>query len=105
MSATSTVAATVRGLRRQHGLTLADLAARLTCLGHPIALNTLSKLETGARRITVDDLVALAAALDVTPHDLLHFERTPDDHDRSPTPDDLAVLRAAIALLEQATRR
>lgn len=75
-SASTTVAATVRALRRQRGLTLADLADRLTRLNHPITLNTLSKLETGARRITVDDLVALAAALDVTPHDLLRFDLT-----------------------------
>jgi DNA-binding Xre family transcriptional regulator len=65
----------VRALRLQHRLTLGDLAARLTRLDHPMSLNAVSKMEIGTRRITVDDLVALAAALDVTPHDLLHFER------------------------------
>lgn len=76
MSTSSTVSATVRALRLQHRLTLADLADRLARIDHPMSLNAVSKIERGTRRITVDDLVALAAALDVTPHDLLHYERT-----------------------------
>lgn len=65
------VAANVRTLRRGQQLDLADLSARLDKLGHPISLSGLSKLETGARRVDVDDLVSLAVALGVTPSDLL----------------------------------
>jgi transcriptional regulator with XRE-family HTH domain len=66
------VGALVRSLRQQKGLSLEQLAATLATTGHPIGLNSLSKLETNARRITVDDLTALAAALDVHPAALLH---------------------------------
>lgn len=65
------VAQNVRDLRKERGLHLADLSERLDKLGHPLALNVLSKLENGDRRVDVDDLVALAIALDVTPNRLL----------------------------------
>lgn len=65
------VAANIRQLRRDRALDLSDLSARLTRLGHPMGLNTLSKIERGRRRVDVDDLVALALALDVTPNRLL----------------------------------
>jgi transcriptional regulator with XRE-family HTH domain len=65
------VAQRVRELRQERGLTLADLAAELERFGRPILLTALSKLEKGQRRINVDDLVALALALDVSPNVLL----------------------------------
>lgn len=57
-----------RGLR---GLTMAQLSARLTELGRPMGVSTLSGVENGGRRIDTDDLVMLAAALDVSPAALL----------------------------------
>jgi transcriptional regulator with XRE-family HTH domain len=65
------VAANVRALRQARGLDLADLADRMNRLGQSLSLGGLSKLERGDRRVDVDDLMALAIALDVTPSRLL----------------------------------
>ena len=66
------VAANVKALRKARGnMTLDELARRLRDLGHPILKSGLSKIETGERRVDVDDLVALAIALQVTPNRLL----------------------------------
>jgi transcriptional regulator with XRE-family HTH domain len=61
----------VRALRQLRGLSLDALAQRLEQLGHPIALNGLSKLENGKRGVDVDDLIALAIALDCSPNRLM----------------------------------
>jgi len=58
-------------IRRERGYTLADLEARLATIGRPVLLSALSKIEKGQRRVDVDDLVALARALDVSPNALL----------------------------------
>ncbi|HEX5289805.1 MAG TPA: helix-turn-helix transcriptional regulator [Streptosporangiaceae bacterium] len=58
-------------LRRQRGLTAAELSRRLASLGQPIIETGIIKIEKGDRRVDVDDLVALAAALDVSPSELL----------------------------------
>jgi len=50
---------------------LAQLSARLAELGRPILPNGISRIEQGERRVDVDDLVALALALDVSPNALL----------------------------------
>lgn len=63
-----------RKLRR---MTLAELSARLDALARPMSVPTLSAVENGKRRIDVDDLVALALALDVIPTALL---MPPADH-------------------------
>ena len=72
------VAGRIKQVRRERGLTLRELAARLEGIGRPILLSALSKVEQGQRRIDVDDLVALADALDVTPKDLLVPKGTSD---------------------------
>jgi transcriptional regulator with XRE-family HTH domain len=61
----------IKALRRKRGLDLADLSQRLGDLGQPISVSGLSKLELGQRRVDVDDLVALALVLDVSPNRLL----------------------------------
>lgn len=66
-----TVASNVTRFRGLRGYTLADLSARMTDVGRPLTVNTLSALENGTRRADVDDLVALAAALNVSPAALL----------------------------------
>ena len=63
--------ANVASVRKGQGLTLRDVADRLADIGHPMAHNTVSEIERGARRVDVDDLMALAAALGVTPTALL----------------------------------
>lgn len=65
------VAANVKQLRKDRGLKLSEVAGRVTDLGRPMSLNTVSKIERGERQVSVDDLVALAIALDVSPNRLL----------------------------------
>jgi transcriptional regulator with XRE-family HTH domain len=65
------VARNLAELREARGLTLRDLHVRLRDVGRPILPSGLHKIERGDRRVDVDDLVALAVALDVTPTRLL----------------------------------
>jgi transcriptional regulator with XRE-family HTH domain len=74
-----TVAANVKRLRGERGLTLRALSATLKEAGRPLSADALNKIENGAadtepgkggepkpvRRVDVDDLMALAVALDV----------------------------------------
>jgi hypothetical protein len=69
------VAVQARRLRR--GFTLGELEEKLRELGRPIPLPALSKIEKGQRRVDVDDLVALALALGVSPNLLLPSLRRP----------------------------
>lgn len=48
-----------------------EVVERLAELGVPMLKTTLSKIENGQRSVTTDELVALAAALNVTPNRLL----------------------------------
>lgn len=52
-------------------MTLNQLAEKLADLEHPISTSALSQIAKCARRVDIDDLMALAAALDVSPADLL----------------------------------
>lgn len=67
------VAEAVRRIRRGPGqdITTAELSRRLAALGQPIPDTGITKTEQGTRRVDVDDLVALALALGVTPNTLL----------------------------------
>ena len=56
----------LRELRTDQGLTLAEVAARAA-----IDVSTLSRLESGKRRLALDHVPALAAALGVSADDLL----------------------------------
>jgi transcriptional regulator with XRE-family HTH domain len=66
-----TVAANVARLRKRAGLTLTDLSERMAAVGRPMLTTGLSKIENGQRSVDVDDLVALALALEVNPNALL----------------------------------
>lgn len=57
--------------RKSQGLTHADLVERLKANGYTMPRSGLSEIENGGRRVTVDDLMALAVALGVTPNALL----------------------------------
>jgi transcriptional regulator with XRE-family HTH domain len=71
----------VRQVRRKRGMTMADLAERCTNLGMPhLSVSAISNIETGRRDkktgrrrrdVTVDELLVLAAALNVSPVNLL----------------------------------
>lgn len=61
----------VRIVRRERGLTQDELSARLAQLDRPMPTASIGRLESGDRRVDVDDLMALAYALDVSPLSLL----------------------------------
>ena len=63
----------LRELRNERGLTLQQVAER----AH-LDVSTLSRLETGKRRLALDHVPALAAALGVTADDLLGVAPPPD---------------------------
>lgn len=63
----------MRDLRMQRGMTLDDVASRSN-----IDLSTLSRLESGKRRLALDHLPRLAAALSVSTDELL---RAPEPED------------------------
>lgn len=60
-------AANVKALREKRRLTYADLSRILDDLGRPIPPLGLRRIEAGGRRIDLDDLAALALALEVSP--------------------------------------
>ncbi|MFE3522223.1 helix-turn-helix domain-containing protein [Streptomyces sp. NPDC059161] len=82
-----TVAANVRRLRAQLGLTTQQLAERLTPLGRPIIANAITKIEQGRRRVDVDDLMALSIALGVTPNTLLLPHEVGGEHQPTAMPE------------------
>ncbi len=61
----------MRQLREGKRLSLQDLSDRLAAIGRPILPSGLSKIELGHRRVDVDDLEALAFALETVPGRLL----------------------------------
>jgi transcriptional regulator with XRE-family HTH domain len=65
------VAANVRRLRTERKMSIATLADRLREANRPIPAIGLTRIETGERRIDVDDLIALANVLDVPLHEML----------------------------------
>ena len=61
---------------------MADLAARLAELDRSYTLSTLSRIEQGKRRVDIEDLVAIASALDVSANSILF---PPDEQDEGET--------------------
>lgn len=57
--------------RAELGLTAQEVADRTSTAPRPLGRSAVSELERGARRVDVDDLVALAVALETSPSDLL----------------------------------
>lgn len=66
-----TVAANVKRIRRARALTAEGLSDLLAELGRPMLATGITSIETGRRRVDVDDLMALAIALRVSPVTLL----------------------------------
>lgn len=66
-----TVAANIRTRRATLNLTQADLSERVTATGHDLGDQSVWALENGRRRIRIDDLYAIAHALNTTPAALL----------------------------------
>jgi transcriptional regulator with XRE-family HTH domain len=72
---TRQVARTIRDLRERRDWTTDELSRRLTAAGYALAQSGVVRMETGTRRITVDDLEALAAVFGVEPAELLPAAR------------------------------
>lgn len=72
------VAAQVARWRNARGLSYAALGARLEDAGWPVPVLGLRRIEAGARRVSVDDLLALAVALEISPFDLLTSHNSDD---------------------------
>jgi transcriptional regulator with XRE-family HTH domain len=85
-----TVAANLAHFRKLRGLTYEQLAAILSDRNHSISALALSRVERLQRRVDVDDLVALADALNLSPLALLRQTR--------PVPPD--VIEQCIASLK-----
>lgn len=66
-----TVRANIARIRKAQGITLRELADQLAGSDRPLSHNAISEIERGARRVDVDDLIALALALNATPNALL----------------------------------
>ncbi|NJP72511.1 helix-turn-helix transcriptional regulator [Streptomyces sp. C1-2] len=65
------VAANITRLRKRRELTTRQLSALLEANGRPIPASGITRMEKAERQVTVDELVALAAALRVNPSALL----------------------------------
>ncbi len=57
----------VRATRERKGWTQQQLASRLSALDCPIDRSTIAKIESGKRRVSLDEAFAFAAALGVSP--------------------------------------
>jgi transcriptional regulator with XRE-family HTH domain len=71
----------VRRLRERLGLSQSQLARLTATTNRPLAATAINEIENGARRVDVDDLMALTGALGVNPNALLMPHRAGDDHD------------------------
>ena len=62
--AEATVASNVKAARKHYAVTQKQLSERLSQVGRPMSVATISLMEAGRRRITVDELAALGRAFD-----------------------------------------
>ncbi len=65
------IASNITRLRQINDLSQQELCDRLAIVENPLWASAVSRIETLNRRVDVDDLVALAVALGVTPNDLI----------------------------------
>lgn len=65
------VARAIVRARAARGYSQRQLATRVTALGRPMTVTALSRVERMVRRCDIDDFVAIATALGVSPHALL----------------------------------
>jgi transcriptional regulator with XRE-family HTH domain len=94
------MAAALTSHRQRRGWDQAHLARLVSDAGRPMSASVLGKIESGARRADVDDLVALAAALEIPPARLLPGEADTDDEQRDPFADAAAPDRVRARVLD-----
>lgn len=73
-STSALVAANIKHMRQLRDWSLQSFAAKVTRAGWPLTHDAMWRIETGRRRIDVDDLVAIASALGVPPETLLFWD-------------------------------
>jgi transcriptional regulator with XRE-family HTH domain len=73
-----TVRTNLKRIRDGQRLRLEDVAVLMTAAGRPMTKAILSQIETGGRRVDVDDLMTLAFVLKVNPNALLLPPAAPD---------------------------
>lgn len=73
------MAAAVARLRAQRGMTQAQLSDRVTAAGRPLGRQTIAEIEILRRRVDVDDLAVLAAALGTNPETLMGEHAVPTE--------------------------
>ncbi|WP_288076303.1 helix-turn-helix transcriptional regulator [Rhodococcus sp. (in: high G+C Gram-positive bacteria)] len=95
-----TVRTNIARVRDEQRLTLRQVAERLADTDRPLAHNTLSEIERGARRCDVDDLIALSVALDVSPLALLMPPADSKDEPVQATGIENVTARDFLAFLE-----
>jgi transcriptional regulator with XRE-family HTH domain len=66
-----TVRKNIRDIRDNKGISGPELSARLGEMNRPIPPLGIHRIESGQRRVDVDDLVAIALALDISPITLI----------------------------------
>jgi transcriptional regulator with XRE-family HTH domain len=66
-----TVRSNIKRIRENQRIAVTELSAKMRDLGRPIPTLGIHRIEDGQRRVDVDDLVALAVALGVSPPSLL----------------------------------
>ena len=76
-AASARVAANVRRLRTQRGMSTYELSRQLKALGWPISPTSITRLEQNERRVDADDLLALAIVLRTSPNVLLFAAEIP----------------------------
>lgn len=57
----------LRQIREARALSLRQLSERLEAIGRPMDASAVNRIELGERRVDIDDLIALAMALNVSP--------------------------------------
>lgn len=73
----------IKRIREARDMSWAQMSRFLERAGRPIAALGLRRIEDGSRRVDVDDLMAIAVVLDVTPNDLLLPAAGPDEVEAS----------------------
>ncbi|MFP8882567.1 helix-turn-helix domain-containing protein [Streptomyces mangrovi] len=82
----ATVADNVKRLRETRGMTIYALSGALGRTGRPITPSAVAKIERQQRQVTVDDLMALAVVLGVSPVTLLLPPNTRGEKDENGVP-------------------
>jgi transcriptional regulator with XRE-family HTH domain len=78
-----TVRENIKRIREARDMSWAQMSRFLDRAERPIAALGLRRIEDGSRRVDVDDLMAIAVVLDVTPNDLLLPPAGPEEVEAS----------------------